>query len=893
MPGLRRLRRLHNAVSVTDGIRGEVQVSTSRLSEALVDRYRIERELGAGGMATVYLAHDVRHDRRVALKVLRPELAAVIGAERFLAEIRTTANLQHPHILALFDSGQVDGTVFYVMPFVDGESLRDRMDREKQLPIEEALRIAREVGDALQYAHGLGVIHRDIKPENILLQGGHALVADFGIALAAAKTGGTRMTETGMSLGTPRYMSPEQAMGERTLDARADVYALGCVLYEMLTGDAPFTGSTAQAIVAKVLTEKPAPIIPRRDRVPPHVEDAVLTALEKLPADRFATAGEFVAALKGDTSATGTVTRARAAAKRGSQRQLIAIAVAVAAVAAVGGWLLGRDNDAPDEPAPSRLALVEPGANITFDGLRRTIDISADGQTVVFVGDRPEGMAVLARRMDGSESRVILPRQDGNIRLSPDGRFLYSSFGSGTLNRTPMGGGATTPVVGVEATPYLGFQDSTIWWGSYLSSGTWRHTPDGRDTLMFARSTIGQVLPGGRYGVGVGLFVGLNSGPAQLMNLRTGEVTVLFDTPVVDVRFTKGYLLFVRSDNTMAAVPFDPEAGRVTGNPVDIASDVSISVIGFAQWAVAGNGTVVYIPGSESDFVRVSRDGEVRVLLAERRRYHSPRIAPNGDRIAFDAISSDGRDVWVYSLATQDVTRATFQRDGHDPEWTHDGRGLYYVSANGPRLDIFRTQLGTTAQAVPENTAVEISHTGTRLGRDSVIVTTVPGRTGRGLDVIRLAQRQAKVDTLLGTDADETYPVVSPDGRWYAYISDHSQRPELYLRALGGSDVQLQVSVDGASEPMWSKDGKELFYRAGTQLVAARLTLDPQPRVVDRKNLFNVSELDAAGPHANYDVSPDGRWFVFARRGGANHIVVMQNVHELARRLARGGGNVP
>jgi Tol biopolymer transport system component/tRNA A-37 threonylcarbamoyl transferase component Bud32 len=866
-----------------------------RLTSALADRYRIERELGAGGMATVYLAHDVKHDRRVALKVLRPELAAVIGAERFLAEIRTTANLQHPHILALFDSGQVDGTVFYVMPFVDGESLRDRMDREKQLPIEDALRIAREVGDALQYAHGLGVIHRDIKPENILLQGGHALVADFGIALAAAKTGGTRMTETGMSLGTPRYMSPEQAMGERTLDARADIYALGCVLYEMLTGDAPFTGSTAQAIVAKVLTEKPAPIIPRRDRVPPHVEDAVLTALEKLPADRFATAGEFVAALKGDPGATGSVTRTRAVSSRGSQRKLIAIAAAVAGAAALGGWLLGRLGGAmPDEAWSSRLALVEPGANITFDGLRRTIDISTDGQTVVFVADRPEGIAVLSRRLDGTTSRVINPRQDGHIRLSPDGRVLYSSLGSGTLQRTPLGGGASVAMTGIESTPYLGFSaDSTIWWGSYLSSGTWRHTRDGRDTLMFARATISQVLPGDRYGIGVGLVIGVNAGKALLMDLRTGKVTELFDTPVVEVRYTKGYLLFVRSDNTMAAAPFDVETGRVTDNPVDIAADVSISTIGFAQWAVAENGTVVYIPGSESDLVRVSRDGQIRVLLAERRRYHSPRISPGGDRIAYDAVSSEGRDVWVYSLATNDLTRATFQRDGHDPQWMFDGKGLYYVGANGPRLDIFRTQLGTTGRAVAESTAVEISYTGERVRGDSTLVTLVAGGIGRGLDVIRLAPRGAVVDTLLGSDADETYAVVSADGRWYAYTSDHSGRPELYVRSLGASDVQLQVSVDGATEPMWSKVGHEIFYRAGSQLVAARLKLDQAPTVVDRKNLFDVSAYDAAGPHSNYDVSPDGSWFVFARRGGTNHIVVMQNVHELARRLARGGGNVP
>src|SRR6476620_8199675 len=270
-----------------------------RLTAALADRYRIDRELGAGGMATVYLAEDLKHNRKVAVKVLKPELAVAIGAERFLAEIKTTANLQHPHILALHDSGEVNGTVFYVMPFVEGESLRDRLDREKQLPIEDALRIAGEVADALEYAHERGVIHRDIKPENILLQRGHAVVADFGIARAASKTGGARMTETGMSLGTPTYMSPEQAMGEREITARSDVYALAATTYEMLVGDPPFTGSTAQAIVAKVLTTEPTGLTAQRRSIPPPVEAAVLTALEKLPADRFATAAEFAAALSG------------------------------------------------------------------------------------------------------------------------------------------------------------------------------------------------------------------------------------------------------------------------------------------------------------------------------------------------------------------------------------------------------------------------------------------------------------------------------------------------------------------------------------------------------------------------------------------------------------------
>src|SRR6476620_7367750 len=269
----------------------------SRLADVLADRYRIERELGAGGMATVYLAQDLRHDRRVAIKVLRPELAAVIGAERFLREIKTIANLQHPHILGLIDSGEVQGTAYFVMPFVDGESLRDRLSREKQLPVPDAVRIASEVASALDYAHRHGVIHRDIKPENILLHDGSALVADFGIALAASNSGGTATTETGMSVGTPHYMSPEQAMGEREITARSDIYALGAITYEMLIGEPPFSGPTAQAIVAKVLTEEPRPLIPRRRSVPPEVEETVLTALQKLPADRFGSAHEFAASL--------------------------------------------------------------------------------------------------------------------------------------------------------------------------------------------------------------------------------------------------------------------------------------------------------------------------------------------------------------------------------------------------------------------------------------------------------------------------------------------------------------------------------------------------------------------------------------------------------------------
>ncbi len=315
--------------------------AVTRLTTALEGRYTIERELGAGGMATVYLAHDIKHDRKVALKVLRPELASILGAERFLTEIKTTANLQHPHILALHDSGEADGVVFYVMPYVEGESLRDRLNREHQLPVDEAVRIAREVAGALDYAHRHNVVHRDIKPENILLHEGQALVADFGIALAASRSdSGSRMTETGMSLGTPHYMAPEQAMGEREITAKADIYALGCVLYESLAGEPPFTGPTAQAIVARVMTEQPRSLTIQRRTIPVNVEAAVSRALEKLPADRFATAAEFAAALVNPGFTVATTAMSPAATRRSDWRVRLAVPMmAIAAVAiVVAAW---------------------------------------------------------------------------------------------------------------------------------------------------------------------------------------------------------------------------------------------------------------------------------------------------------------------------------------------------------------------------------------------------------------------------------------------------------------------------------------------------------------------------------------------------------------------------
>ncbi|MEO8226329.1 MAG: protein kinase [Gemmatimonadota bacterium] len=403
--------------------------AVSRITAALADRYRIERELGAGGMAAVYLAEDLKHGRRVAIKVLRPELAAAIGTERFLREIRTIAALQHPHILGLIDSGDADGVAWYAMPFVEGESLRDRLNREHQLPIAEAVRLAAQIGTALDYAHRRGVIHRDVKPENILLHEGQALIADFGIALEAGSAAGARMTETGMSLGTPHYMSPEQAMGERAVDARSDIFALGCVVYEMLLGEPPFSGVTAQAVVARVMTADAPSLTAQRRTVPPDLDRAVHRALERLPADRFDTAAEFVSALERSVLAPH-------AAAPGSRRPMLLVGAGLIAVLAmVGGLVLrGRHGGANDSgngtgDARQRVVAVLPFRNLSSDTGQRYfsagITEEITGQLARVAALRVLGRAATAQYDTASDRLSRMARElgvgsvvDGSVRLA-------------------------------------------------------------------------------------------------------------------------------------------------------------------------------------------------------------------------------------------------------------------------------------------------------------------------------------------------------------------------------------------------------------------------------------------------------------------------------------------
>jgi TolB-like protein/tRNA A-37 threonylcarbamoyl transferase component Bud32 len=399
-----------------------------RLSRALVDRYRLERELGQGGMATVYLAHDLKHDRKVAVKVLKPELAVVLGAERFLAEIKVTANLQHPNLLPLFDSGQADTFLYYVMPYVQGETLRARLERERQLPVDETVRLVTLLANALEYAHAQGVIHRDLKPENILLQSGQPMIADFGIALAVAQAGGARITETGLSLGTPHYMSPEQAAGQREIDARSDQYALAAVTYEMLSGEPPHTGPTAQVIVARLMTEQVRSLRGTRPGVTLAVDRAVGRALAKTPADRFDTVAAFAAAL------TGPADAAPRASGRRAPRWLLLPAAGLAVVLALFGLSRLRSGRAAGGGEPGdnlRVVAVLPFRNISHDTAQQyfsagmTEEIATQLSRVAAL--RVLGRAATAQYDTAGDRLQRMARElgvgsvvDGSVRLAGD-----------------------------------------------------------------------------------------------------------------------------------------------------------------------------------------------------------------------------------------------------------------------------------------------------------------------------------------------------------------------------------------------------------------------------------------------------------------------------------------
>ncbi len=866
----------------------------ARLQTALADRYRLEGEIGAGGMATVYLAQDIRHGRRVALKLLRPELAAVIGAERFLAEIKLTANLQHPHILPLFDSGEADGFLYYVMPFVEGETLRARLAREKQLPVADAVRIAGEVASALDYAHRHQVVHRDIKPENILLHEGRAMVADFGIALAASKAGGSRMTETGMSLGTPQYMSPEQAMGEREITARSDVYALGAVLYEMLTGDPPFSGSTAQAIVARVVTESPRPLIPQRHTIPPQVEAAVLTALEKLPADRYSTAAEFAAALservtgRAPAATIPTTAVARRARGRWAPPTLVAASVAVVAtVAALWGWL----RPAPAQPV-SRFSLSLPATEALQpvpNPAAGRVAISPEGRRLVYLGPGESGSRLWLRRLDQLRATPISGTEGGTSPFfSPDGRQL------GFITR-----GRSVRIVSLEGGPPLTLTDSANTtggdWGAdgyvyfEVPSGIGRIRESGGTlepvyTVSPERKEIATEWPAVLPGAGGLLFRLRRSGqsPSDFeivgMKLPSGEARVI--TRGVYARYaTSGHLLVLTADGKLLAFPFDPGKLALTGSPIALIEGIAVAAGGFGiDLVVSPNGTLVYTTGgsvASRRAVWVTREGAESAVdpgWEPQGTINSVALSPDGRSLAVGLEREGKEDIWVKQLPAGPFSRISFGDTSHlRPSWSANGRSVIYLGDRigvNAGLPFSRQADGTGGGRALLSSPFNFGQAAESRDGRWLLLRRAGSEPGNG-DIYAVRAGDTTLVPLVATAAGEGNPALSPDGRWLAYVSDESGVVEVYVRPFpDAASARWQVSTNGGTQPVWANSGRELFYRSGrNELMAVQVRTGTGFSIGEQRALFSVVPYPALGFFPSYGVTPDDRRFLMVREG--------------------------
>ena len=885
-----------------------------RLSAALSGRYRIERELGAGGMATVYLAEDLKHDRKVAIKVLKPELAAVLGAERFVVEIKTTAAMSHPHILPLFDSGTADGFLFYVMPYIQGETIREKLNRETQFGVDEAVRIAREVADALDYAHRHGVIHRDIKPENILLHDGRAMVMDFGIALAVSAAAGGRMTETGLSLGTPHYMSPEQATAEKEITARSDVYSIASVLYEMLAGQPPHIGGAAQQVIMRIITEPARPVSEFRKNVPANVDAALAKALEKLPADRFDSAKAFADALGNAAFTSAGHTAGVMSRHSASWRDRVAVpALALAIVSAVFAiWAVNRKASA----GPITTYQVElPEGKDIGSTTWSPMAVSPDGSKLAYVG---ENGRLFVRSRDQLEPVELAGTETAfNPFFSHDGTrvgFMSGVAGNSEIKIASLGGGPPVTVIskGVGGPGAAFGYDGYIYFDA-SGVGPLRRVREtgGESEEVSVRDSAGgelqhnwpDALPNGR---GVLMAIdrggpGINASATNdiaVLDLRTHKHTVLVRG--VYARYARsGHIVYVTSDGALMAVPFDQDRMEVTGAPVALRDRIRIRrASGGVDLALSESGVLWYGVGataSQFDVMWATRTGEFSPVDPDwSGAFGSLALSPDGTRLAISIVDATGEEIWVKQLGASHGTlsKITFKGINQIPRWHPDGKRVLFVQSFVPSMNVWVVNADGSSQAptaLRRDSARTSSASWSADGRWLLCEQYAGARGGssnRDVFAVRTAGDSVPVP-IATTPFPERSPSLSPDGRWVLYDANPTGRAEVYVRPFTNPQGALyQVSTAGGTKPKWSHDGKEIFFvNANNEM--ARVAVVPGVGFVwaDPKVLFSMRAV------SDWDVAPDGRRFVVIHdRQGQQRLklIVVENFfQELKAKLAK------
>ena len=860
-------------------------------------------------MATVYLADDLKHERKVALKVLKPELAAVVGAERFLAEIKTTANLQHPHILPLHDSGEADSFLYYVMPYIEGETLRERIDRERQLPVDEALGIATAVANALQTAHEQGVVHRDIKPGNILLSRGEPLVADFGIALAVSAGGGGRLTETGLSLGTPFYMSPEQATGDQAVGPASDTFALACVLYEMLVGEPPYPGNTAQAVLGKIIQGLPVSATAIRRSVPANVDAAISKALERLPADRFTGAQEFAKALVDPGFRHGEPREVIAATPQGPWKRLsLVLAGSTALFALAFGWSLLRP--APSQPVSRQFFSTEGWAGLDLQP--RHMASAPDGSSMILPVGSSEGVQ-LALKMRGSTEITPIPGTEGggDPVYSPDGQWIAYQVETDVCKRPLVGGSPLRLAQDADprSSSLAWLDDGTLLYEQITAdSGRPRRVvqipEDGGDPVVVfwpEENPVSTVwtygLPGARGAlVAACRATGLCARDTDLyvVDLRDLSSELILQQVARAWYAPTGHLIYAGWDGAVFAVPFDLGALAVTGGATPLFDGVRVSNPG-PHMQLAADGTLLYVEGSarggpaSQQLVVVDLEGNEEPLVLAPRSISSVSWSPDGQSVVY----SSEDQIYTYNVALGTTPRQlTFAGINRRPVFSPDGtRVAFHSNREGTDgTDLFVKNLDDDL-APRSIITLEANQQLTPWPSDSLIVFERAANNNRDLWTVDLSDPDnPRAADFLSSEADLRYMVVSPDGTLAAYRSNESGRNEIYVRSFPEPGGLTIASEGGGSDAFWSPDGNTLYYaRSPGVFTAARIERDPVPVVVSRDPLFTVTQR-IIRPFQGSGLHPDGDRFILARdvgttdaAGGAavpQRLILIQNFFE-------------
>jgi len=885
---------------------------TERLTAALESRYRIERQLGAGGMATVYLAADLKHDRKVALKVLKPELAAVLGAERFVVEIKTTAALSHPHILPLFDSGEAGGFLYYVMPYIEGETIRDRLNRDTQLGVDEAVRITIEVADALDYAHRHGVIHRDIKPENILLHDGRPMVMDFGIALAVSAAAGGRMTETGLSLGTPHYMSPEQATADKDITARSDIYSLASVLYEMLTGNPPHTGSSAQQIIMKIIAEPVQPVTALRKSAPAHVAAALATALEKLPADRFATAQDFATALANPLYATRASPALTGDSQLGARgrRLTVALSAALAVVSALALWLSTRPGAAPSPS--SRYALALPTATSLITNFGSTMAVSADGSVLVFAGADTSGVQRLwVKRAGEVDAAPVAGTDDGfSPFLSPDGTELgFFRVGSQRLMVVALDGGRPRTVTGSPLGVSGGYwaTDGYIYFDAD-SAGIERIRPDGSGresaaALDSASQVTGyawpEVLPGNRVLVARRRHENDQPDDFEIVAIPIGGGPVVTLDKGVAARHLDGHLLVVRADGVIVARRLtDGGLGLDTARTIlATGARVRHETFGAGDVATDRHGSLYYVNATAS-----GGSGLRPTWLASG---GGPSPADSAGPLSADvntflpapglrrAAIIDPTGLWVREfpsgvMSPIEIPVSQIRAVG----WSPAGDSILVSVQRERGTEILRVR----ADGLGDYNVIA-RDTGTIIGEISVspdrrwLIAERRADSGAPNQLVVLERQRDSIFRELLPGQGGAGPVLSPDGRWLAYFSLRSGNPDVYVRPFPDvSGAIWRISTDGGEWPVWSPDGDRIYYlrRAGEDvLFSVDVASSPAFRPSPPRAILRQQDLTEIEIVPGWGVAPGGERLLVLSRLARYSRPQLVRVENATRELAR------